>query len=450
MEKMYDVIVVGGGISGTMAAVGALRNRAKTLVVEQYGFLGGMLTAAGVGPMMTFHAGDEQVIRGTTGELIERLVSKGKSPGHTFDTTGFTYTVTPFDVEAMKRELEDMVTEKGGDILYHTLLADVEVEDGRIRSITVCNKAGLTKLYANVFVDATGDADLSTRAGVDYTKGRESDGATQPMTMKMRMVNVNIEKVRAFIKEHPEEFPRLKGDTSIIDRANRLSIGGFVKTMEHAKAQGEFTILREDILFFEANTPGEVIVNTSRVIGYDANDPWSLSKAEMEGRRQALELERFLKKWIPGFEDSVLVYTGPQIGIRGSKQIKGLYTLKAEDLLECKNFPDVIAHSGYPIDIHNPDGAGTEHKKLEWGKFYSVPYCCLVNDKIDNIVTVGRCISASFEAQAAIRLTPTLGAVGQAGGVAASMAAKEKVSARDVDIKLLHEELIRQGSFLRI
>jgi ribulose 1,5-bisphosphate synthetase/thiazole synthase len=445
---IYDVIIVGGGISGTMAAVGAARSGANILIIEKYGFLGGMLTAAGVGPMMTFHAGNEQVIRGTTGELIDRLVTKGKSPGHQFDTTGFTYTVTPFDVEGMKLELENMVAGEGGEILYHTMLAGTEVIDGNIQSITVCNKAGLSKLQAKVFVDATGDADLSTWAGVEYTKGRESDGATQPMTMNMRMMDVDIGKVRAFVKEHPEEFPLLKGDVSIIDRAQRLSIAGFVNILKKAKMQGDFSIQREDILFFEANTPGEVIVNTSRVIGYDANDPWSLSQAEREGRKQSLQLEKFLKKCVPGFENAVLVSTGPQIGIRSSRQIKGFYTLTAEDIIQCKDFPDVIAHSGYPIDIHNPTGAGTEYKKLDWGKFYSIPYRCLVNEKIRNIITVGRCISASFEAQASIRLTPSMGAVGQAGGVAAAMAAKDGISTCKIDVKALQKELIRQGSYI--
>lgn len=445
---LYDVIVVGGGISGSMAAVSAARCGAKTLLLEQYGFLGGMLTAAGVGPMMTFHAGDEQIIRGTTGELIDRLVAKGQSTGHLFDTTGFTYTVTPFDVEGMKRELELMVSEAGGEILYHAMLASVEVHHDHVSSITICTKSGLSQLYGKVFVDATGDADLATRAGVQFTKGRSSDGACQPMTMKMRMINVDVGKVRNYIKNNPDEFPRLEGDTDKIDKASRLSIGGFVKTLKKAKDAGDFTLPREDILFFEANTPGEVIVNTTRIIGYDANDPWSLSLAEMEGRRQALELDHFLKKWIPGFENSSLIFTGPQIGIRSSRQIKGLYTLTGEDILSCKAFPDTIAHSGYPIDIHSPTGAGTDHQKLEWGQFYNIPYRCLIDSHLENIITVGRCISVSFEAQAAVRTTPTMGAVGQAGGVAAALVSRADIPVQDVEIERLRQELVQQGSFI--
>lgn len=448
--RTYDVIVVGGGISGSMAAIAAARAGASVLLVEQYGFLGGMLTAAGVGPMMTFHAGTEQVIRGITGELIDRLVKKGKSPGHIIDTTGYTYTVTPFDAEAMKQELEIMLLEAGGKLLYHTILAGAEVRNNCIERIQVVNKAGLSCLSGKVYVDATGDADLSVFAGVEVTKGRPTDGAAQPMTMNLKMSNVDIPKVKAYIRSHMQEFPRLKGDSSIIDKAPRLSIGGFVDTLKKAQELGEISFKREDVLFFETNTPGEVIVNTTRILGADSTDPWSLTQAEIEGRRQVRELEAFLKRRVPGFENSEVVYSGPCIGVRSSRQIKGLYTLSAEDLLTSKKFFDVIAHSAYPVDIHSPDGEGTSHMHLAWGQKYSIPYRCLVNPKVHNLITVGRCISATFEAQAAIRTSPTVGAIGHAGGLAASLAAETQRAARDIDIQTLQRKLQEQGAYLEI
>lgn len=448
--RTYDVIVVGGGISGAIAAIAAARDGASVLLVEQYGFLGGMLTAAGVGPMMTFHAGKEQVIRGITGELIDRLVKKGKSPGHIFDTTGYTYTVTPFDAEAMKHELEIMLLEAGGTLLYHTMLAGAEVKDNYIARIQVLNKAGLSHLSAKVYIDATGDADLSVFAGVEFTKGRPKDGAAQPMTMNLKMRNVDIPKVKEYIRNNMHEFPRLKGDSSIIDKAPRLSIGGFVETLKKAQERGEITFQREDVLFFETNTPGEVIINTTRILGADSTDPWSLTQAEIEGRRQARELAAFLKRHIPGFENSEVVYSGPFVGVRSSRQICGLYTLTAEDLLSSKKFPDVIAHAGYPVDIHSPDGEGTHHMHLAWGQKYNIPYRCLVNPKISNLITVGRCISATFEAQAAIRTSPTVGAIGHAGGLAASLAVKQQVPVQDIDIPTLQQKLKDQGAYLDI
>ncbi|MCE5172697.1 FAD-dependent oxidoreductase [Paenibacillus profundus] len=448
--NLYDVVVMGGGIAGAMAAIAASKTGAKTLIVESHGFLGGTLTANGVGPMMTFHAGEKQVIQGFTGELIERLKRLGKSPGHIFDTVGFTYSVTPFDAEAMKHELELMVTEAGGDILYHTMLAGVYTENGRITGIQVCNKSGLSDIHASVFIDATGDGDLSALAGVVYTKGRESDGATQPMTLKMKMYNVDIPRVKEYIHSHPEDFPLYNGDTSIIEKSPRLSVGGFDSLFRQAKERGEISIPRENILFFETNNPGEVILNTTRIIGYDATDAHSLSQAEMEGRKQCRELELFVRKYIPGFEHAVVESTGPSIGVRGSRQIKGIYTLTAEDILQQRLFDDTIAHSGYPIDIHSPDGEGTKHQKLEWGGVYSIPYSCMITATVHNLIVIGRCISATFEAQAAMRTTPTTGAIGHGGGIAAALAALESTNVQEIDIKKVQTILKEQGAYLEM
>jgi len=448
--KQYDVVVMGGGIAGAMAAIASSKTGAKTLIVESHGFLGGTLTANGVGPMMTFHAGEKQVIQGFTGDLIERLKRLGKSSGHIFDTVGFTYSVTPFDAEAMKHELELMVTEASGDILYHTMLAGVYMENGRITGIQVCNKSGLSDIHASVFIDATGDGDLSALAGVVYTKGRESDGATQPMTLKMKMYNVDIPRVKEYIHSHPEDFPLYNGDTSIIEKSPRLSVGGFDSLFKKAKEQGEISIPRENILFFETNNPGEVILNTTRIIGYDATDAHSLSQAEMEGRKQCRELELFVRKYIPGFEHAVVESTGPSIGVRGSRQIKGIYTLTAEDILQQRLFDDTIAHSGYPIDIHSPDGEGTKHQKLEWGGVYSIPYSCMITASVHNLIVIGRCISATFEAQAAMRTTPTTGAIGHGGGIAAALAALEGKNVQDIDIKKVQTILKEQGAYLEI
>ena len=237
-------------------------------------------------------------------------------------------------------------------------------------------------------IDATGDADLAAWSGVACTKGRKTDGLCQPMTMKLRIVNVNIEAVKNYIRQNIEEFPVLEGDASIIDRASRLSIGGFEKLWKNGILNNEIDIKRKDLLMFEAHNKGEVIINSTRITGLDGTDPWSLSKAEMEGRKQAGELFRFLKKNVPGFEESILIYTGPSIGVRSSRQIKGLYTLTAEDIINCRSFEDVIAHSGYPIDIHSPDSDGLDHVRLKWGSVYCIPYRCMVNSQVKNLITV--------------------------------------------------------------
>lgn len=448
--KDYDVIIAGGGISGSMAGIAAARMGVKVLIIESLGFMGGALTAAGVGPMMTFHAGEKQVIKGITDELIERLKKRGKSPGHIQDSSNYTYTITPFDAEAMKYEIETMLVESGGEILYHTMLAGVNLGDRNIKSIKICNKLGLSEISAKVFIDATGDADLATWSGMKFTKGREKDGASQPLTLMMKIRDVNLEKVKDYIKKNPDNFTRIHKDISVIDKVSRLAIIGFVKEFDEAKKKGEISIKREDVLFFETNNLGEIIVNTTRILGCDSIDPLSLSKAEIEGRKQCKELELFFKKYIPGFENSVVFSTGPIIGVRSSRQIIGLYTLTVKDLLEQRKFKDVIAHSGYPIDIHSPDGEGTTHKSLNWGEYYGIPYSTLVASEIDNLIVVGRSISATFEAQGAIRTTPTVGAVGQAGGVAAALAVKDNKNVKNIDIDKLQKELLKQGAYLDI
>lgn len=452
MKMIYDVIVVGGGIAGALAAVSAGRNGSNVLLIEQEGYLGGMLTAGGVGPMMSFHTGEKQIIKGLTDELIERLKSKGKSPGHIFDTTGYVATVTPFDSEAMKFELETMVLESGGQLLYHTMLADVKIEDRSIDSIVVCNKSGLTKIKAKIYIDATGDADLSVWSGVEFNKGRPGDGLCQPMTMNMKFTNVSIDGIKAFIRKHPEQFPRINEDVEIIDKSPRLSLGGFNELFKEAVENGEITFKRNnDILFFETNNRNEVIVNTTRVINFDPTDSFDLTAAEIEGRRQVQELEKFLIKRVPGFENAIMIGSGPRIGVRSSRQIKGLYTLTKKDLISCKSFEDRIAFSAYPVDIHPPEGielSKTEDEFITYGGMYSIPYRSMVNEKVDNLITVGRCISATYEAQGAIRTTPTVGAIGHAGGAAASLAVKAGLPTREVSIGELRVLLISQGAYI--
>lgn len=455
MNEQYDIIVVGAGISGIMAAVSAGRLGANVLIVEKYGFPGGMLTAAGVGPMMTFHAGEKQVVRGITDELIQRLKAKGKSTGHIFDTTLYTYTVTPFDMEGMKHELELMALEAGCEFLYHTMLADVNVADNYIKSITVCNKEGLTKLSAKIYIDATGDADLSFMAKVPCQLGRETDNLTQPMTMNMKMANVDIEKVKEYVREHEDEFKKYQGKLEVLDKGERLSIGGFTRILKQAQEDGVITFEREAVLFFETNNKNEVIVNTTRVPRKWSVKAKDLSDAEILGRKQVREMEVFLKKYMPGFENSYLVYSGPQIGIRSSRHIRGTYILNEHELIDCVKFPDVIAHGGYPIDVHTPEGHNRYvdwskvRRHLKYGQYYSIPYRTLTNDYVYNLITVGRCISTTFEAQGAIRVTPIVGAIGHAGGCAAGLMIRQGINkATDLDYQLLQKTLIKQGAYL--
>ena len=453
MEKLnFDVAVIGGGIAGALAAVAAGRAGRRVLLVERYGFLGGMLTMAGVGPMMTFHAGDLQVVRGLNGELIDRLKANGGSPGHITDTTGYTFSVTPFDAEAMKLELDRMCGEAGVRVLFHAQLTGVRTAAGRIGTATVQSGAHTFEIAAKTFIDATGNADLAVLAGAPTVKGRPEDGRCQPMTMNLKIYNVDIPAVRRFIHAHPEEFPMLKGDTSIIDRAPRLSTGGFVNIFRAAQEAGEISFPRECVLFFETANPGEIILNTSRIAGLDPTDPFAVSEAEMIGREQARELMAFLRKRMPGFADARLAYTGPEIGRRSSRQLRGAYTLTADDVLGAVKFPDAVACNAYPVDIHSPTGdpKGNRHGHLKPGEFYTIPYRALYAPEVTNLLVAGRAISGDFAAQAAFRTTPCAGAVGHAAGAAAALAAELDGDVTRVAYAALRELLLRQGAFLPV
>lgn len=448
--REFDIIITGGGISGAAAAISAARLGKNVLLIEQYGFLGGTLTACGTGPMMTFHAGDTQVVQGICGELISRLAKKGLSAGHILDSTTYTYTVTPFDAEGMKTELESMLLEAGGKLLYHAQVTETERQASRLGAVKASGLGTAERLQAGVYVDATGDANLAAMSGVPFDLGRKEDGACQPVTMNFKMYEVKLEETKAFIRGHMEQFPTI-GNTLL--EAPRLSIGGFTEIFETAYRRKELTYRRGNILFFETNTPGEVIVNSTRILGIDPTDPWSLTQAEIQGRAQAAQMAAVLKKYVPGFEHAKLAFTGPFIGVRSSRQIRGDYTLTARDVLSCRAFEDSIAHGGYPIDVHPPEGDEASAKVSErsmprpgWGDCYSIPYRCLTNPAVENLITVGRCISAEFEAQAAIRVSPIAGATGHAGGVAAALT-RERAAV--VDTVELRRVLREQGAYIR-
>lgn len=448
----YDVVVMGGGVSGSIAAIAAARLGSRTLLVEEQGFLGGSLTSMGVGPMMSFHNGaGEQLVLGLAEELIGRLAARGASPGHIPDTTTYCSTVTPFDSEELKIELETMLAEAGGEILYHTQLAAVQPDGDRIASIVVCNKAGLTTITARTFIDATGDGDLASRAGAAFRVGRAADQVSQPMTMNLKVGNVDTAALRAYVEANPDDFSWPQGAEIGLARLRvspRVSLGGFKRAWRAARERGDVEVPRDDVLFFETATPGVIIVNTSRVQGLDATNPFELSRAESIGRRQCAQIFAFLRAHCAGFANAIRMDTAPKIGVRESRHIEGRYRITAEDLVHETAFPDPIALGGYPIDIHSPNGAQTDSVHLRPEAQYQIPLRSLLVNAPVNLVVVGRCISATHKASAAFRVTPIAMAIGHAGGVVAALAARNGSHPAKVPYALVRESLLAQGAKL--
>ena len=445
----WHVIVCGGGLAGVCAATAAARNGARTLLVERDGCLGGTMTNGLVGPMMCFHSPERQVIGGLAQEVVDRLQAMGASPGHILDTSDYCHTITPFDAEALKLVCQRMVLEAGAKTLYHALVTGVVVSGEALTGIEVTHKAGRETLTADIIVDATGDADVAWLAGAPCEVGRPSDGRVQPVSLMFKLSHVDNAALQAYTAAHPAEanLSDRQAEAYLAQPLNKNA--GFREKLKRYIDEGRIPLDREGILFFNTVYEDEVIVNTSRVSGVDVLDPWALSEAENLGREQVFGLYEFFKNEMPGFARARLAAVGQRIGIRESRRIVGEYVLTAEDIMSQRRFPDVVAQSAYPIDIHPL--VPHEKEAVVWqygGETYDIPYRCLVPLGVDQLLVAGRSISTTREAQGSARVSPTCMAFGQAAGTAAAMAIDQECPPRQIDTGELVRVLAEQGAML--
>ncbi|CAG7640585.1 hypothetical protein PAESOLCIP111_04151 [Paenibacillus solanacearum] len=440
-----DVVVCGGGPAGINAAIAAGRSGAKTVLVERYGFVGGMSTAALVYPWMTFHTTEgKQVIGGIAQEIIDRLIEADASPGHVRDTVGFVHTITPYHPEMYKIVALDMLKEAGVRLLAHSFVDEVLLQgDDTIGSVRLTTKSGKIEVKGRLFVDTTGDADLAYLSGAPCLQGRDGDQRTQPMTMKFRMRGVDLERVKRYMLDHPDEFYK----KTPFDELERLPLSGVLGFYKHWK-EANLPINRDQVLFFTGPAEDEVLVNTTRVQGLDGTDVEHLTEAEDAGRRQVMMVAKFMRDQLPGFERASISSVGAQIGIRETRRIDGVYALQVDDVVQGRRFDDVIARSGYPIDIHDPSGKGVTAAWVQGDGAYDIPYRCLLPQRMTNLLAGGRCISTTHEALATTRLTPSCMATGQAAGTAAGIAVKRGVAPADIDVSELQAELTKAGALL--
>ncbi len=443
----YDVLVVGGGNAGCAAAIASARHGARTMLVERYGFLGGTATASMVGPWMTFHSGSQRIVGGIAQEIVERLMRNGASPGHLHDSSDYVPTITPFDPEAHKALLFEMMREARVDLLMHAYFLEALAGAARgVEGARFATVGGVREYRARVTIDATADAYVAASAGVGTQQGDES-GRVQPASLMFRLSHVDLAKTAAYVRMHPDQMrTTLKAHERSAPALT--AVAGLYDLWQQAQADGSVTIPRELVSFFITPYADEVTVNMTRVVDIDPLDPDDLTRAEIEGRLQVMQLLEFFRGRVPGFENARLAATAAQIGIRESRRIEGAYTLTADDVLRARSFDDAIARSAYPIDLHDPSGSGTTTQRLPEGASYEIPYRCLLPAQVDGLLVAGRCISTTHEALASTRLTPTVMTLGQAAGTAAAMASRASVRPRDLDARALRAALTRDGVLL--
>ena len=403
-----DVLVVGGGPAGLAAAISSARRGADTILVERYGYLGGNLTAGLVGPCMTSYSldGTEQLIKGVFEEMVVRMEKLGGAVHPSKLDAGTSYAgfhvyghdkVTPFHPESVKSVAMEMCLEAGVRLLFHSFAVDALQDEQRVTGAMFASKSGIEAIKASVVVDCSADADVAVRAGAPFEIGRAEDGLTQPMTLFFRMANVDDDRVEEYVAAHPEDVRAYAG---ILDEARRL---------------GEFPpVPRRAVGIYRTTERGVWRVNMTRILKRLGTDVADLTAAEIEGRRQVHMLVDFFQKWLPGFEQSVLLDTAATMGVRETRRILGEYVLTLEDLQQATPFDDVIALCGYPVDIHSPvDGSGITLDNRNTANSYEIPYRSLVPRDVDQILVAGRSASATHEAMGAIRVMPPAFAMGQ-------------------------------------
>lgn len=416
--KKYDVAVIGGGFAGVAAAIAAARGGAKVIIVEKSNCLGGAAVNSLVNPFMPYWTridGERfNLSQGIFEEIHKRLEERNAI-----------FNERVFGEEELKYILNEMMFKEKVDILFHAYIFKVEKCNEKITSIIVASKNGELKIEADYFIDATGDAQVAYLANCPTILGRESDNLCQPMTLCFRLGNVDVEKFYATKDKLQAEY---------------------AKSLE----AGEFLNPRENILVFRTLINNVLHFNTTRVVKKNPVSPEEVTEAEILARKQVYEIYEFMKKHADGLENSFLMMTAAEIGVRESRMIIGDYVLTESNCKDCIKFEDAIAACNYDIDIHNPEGSGTSHYYFPVGEYYTIPYRSLIPKGVSNMLVAGRCISSDHGAQASYRIMPVVCSIGEAAGSAISLVVKNKTSVREVDVKELQKILKNNGAFIGI
>lgn len=410
VERMYDVIVVGGGTAGVMAACAAAREGARTLLLEREYALGGTSTLALTVPRMTNHMPQITGNSALADELQRRMETDG--------CAGDTYFASP---EMAKLYLERMCAHYGVEVLYGAELVGAQAADRHLERVVVNTAAGALGYTARAFIDCTGGAQLALACGCETVCGM--GGENQPMTLRFSVGGVEVSRVEQTLKAWGYRFGGDHFPMEFYSLWREESFNPFTQLLRQGVEEGALTerdgsyvqiyhhpSLGKDVLWFNCPEAGHI---------RDAVSACSVTKMVLYSRESAMRILRFLQRRFPGFERSYLQAFSSIPGIRESRRLVGEYVLTEDDIRARRHFDDAVAQTAYPVDIHNEHNLVLIH--LEPGEYYEIPYRCLVTREMDNLLVAGRCASTTFAAQSSMRIQLVCMALGEAAGIAAAM-----------------------------
>ena len=400
----YDVIVVGSGPAGISAAVTAGRNGVRTLLIESQGRVGGIATA-----------GFMSHWTGTVGNKIYWEILKRHNAKCGKDERSIW-----IDPELLTVTFMEMLEEAKVDCLLYTFVCDVFMDGNVLKGVVCANKDGLTAYEAKVVIDASGDGDVAYKCGAEYVKGRESDGKMQPATLMFKVGGVDMK---------------------------RAVLPGSFEALVYTE-KGELQSLAEKllpppaghVLLMESPIEGVVTCNMTNATDIDGTKAKDLTRAEFTCRKQLQPIIDFLREYAPGYENCYLLGSASLIGIRETRHFKGLYTLTEQDILEAKKFDDFVVYGAhFNFDVHNITGAGLDEtgcqEKFGQKDSYTIPYGCLIPEKIDGLILSGRNISGTHMAHSNYRAMPICAGTGEAAGIAAALSVKQNKTPREICAK---------------
>lgn len=442
ITEKADVIVAGGGLTGVMAAVAAAGAGCSVVLIESKAYLGGVATM-GLPIQGYVNQNNERIVAGLAENFRLRLI-KMNGATEDFINCAMHNPYLIVDPEKVKLVCQEMLYQAGVKFLLHTQVVDTIVEDGRITALLVEGKSGREALIAKEFIDCTGDADIAARSGVPFSLGSEKDGSLQAATLNFRMDGVDIQALMRALFDNPERYDLHNLLPRKQFRGSRHHIMvGLGNLIEEAKQDGFDGHIWKCVNYITQLDENAVSINSVHVKDKNGCDTRDLTFIETDARSQVQEVIRFLKLYVPGFENAFLTFTAGWAGIRETRRIKGMKTITVEDIRAGNRPNDTIALGGYPIDIHSPNDNGLVFEKVPT---YGIPYGCLVPEKIDNLLVAGRSISATHEAMASTRLMAQCMALGEAAGTAAALCCKGSESVRDVDVTKIQKLLISGGA----